>query len=811
MRPLIRMYPRSAMLISVALIGICLSVGLLLAQSISTFRITSIQPTNNNVRITWDAPGGSNYVVQTSSNSVGSNFVDLSPAMFVAGPSVVPTNYTHFGAMLSSTSRFYRVRSSFNPFTVQVQPTNAVIGVTMTTRYKVFLIYSNSAPQDVTATATLTTLGGVAQTAGISPDGYALVLGTSTGVGSVRASYQGVTNAVTLTVAQLTGLYTVPPLSSANTVNGYVNGSGTSIQVMGIFSNGKTNNVTPSSTLDGGAASPTRMDYYITPDVANSYALITGQSAAAGDLDFIAGGAITPTFFVNWCWFTSVSLQSPGPTLSVGQVVPFSLIGHTVSGSNVNAFIYVPSYQDTFSSDSDSIALADGSTFNVTAVSPGTTTIRVNAYNGPGNYCAAGLDAFTSVTVTAPPATTRLWTNTYNGTGNSIDQGSAIVLDSGGNPSVTGVSYSGANYDIATVRYSSAGLPLWTNRYNGPGNGNDTPCGIAVDLSSNVFVSGTTIVGSGNQDWATMKYSASGVPLWTNRFASSGNNYDSPAGLAVDAAGNVFVTGDTTRGTRDFATIKYSGAGVPLWTNYYNGPANGYDSAAALSLDSGGNVYVTGVSTGTGGNYDYATVKYSNAGTPLWTNRFDGFYHTNDFVTAMAVDLSSNVFVTGYDSTHNASTLVKYSTAGTPLWTNSYNTSSAVSTMPRSLATDASGNVIVTGYGKSSSSENEWLTVKFSAAGTPVWTNRYNGTLNFDDTANAVAVDTAGNVIVTGSSFTNAVTIKYLSNGAFYWLAGYNGASGSDAAIDDKGNVFVTGYGPDNNNQYDYFTMKYAP
>jgi len=46
----------------------------------------------------------------------------------------------------------------------------------------------------------------------------------------------------------------------------------------------------------------------------------------------------------------------------------------------------------------------------------------------------------------------------------------------------------------------------------------------------------------------------------------------------VDGSGNVFVTGDSASGsgfdTADYATIAYSNAGVPLWTNRYNGPAN---------------------------------------------------------------------------------------------------------------------------------------------------------------------------------------------------------------------------------------------
>ena len=62
------------------------------------------------------------------------------------------------------------------------------------------------------------------------------------------------------------------------------------------------------------------------------------------------------------------------------------------------------------------------------------------------------------------------------------------------------------------------------------------------------------------------------MPLWTNRYKGTGNRDDGALALAVDGTGNVFVTGYSgdSLSFRDYATIKYSGAGVPLWTNRYN-------------------------------------------------------------------------------------------------------------------------------------------------------------------------------------------------------------------------------------------------
>jgi hypothetical protein len=109
------------------------------------------------------------------------------------------------------------------------------------------------------------------------------------------------------------------------------------------------------------------------------------------------------------------------------------------------------------------------------------------------------------------------------------------------------------------------------------------------------------------------------MPLWTNRYNGPGNSSDMAYAVAVDSSNNVIVTGYSYgNGTdQDYTAIKYSSAGVPLWTNRYNGPGDSSDVASALAVDGSNNVIVTGYSMGSGSDYDFATIKYVCVPSPV--------------------------------------------------------------------------------------------------------------------------------------------------------------------------------------------------
>src|SRR6266568_1554678 len=260
---------------------------------------------------------------------------------------------------------------------------------------------------------------------------------------------------------------------------------------------------------------------------------------------------------------------------------------------------------------------------------------------------------------------------------------------------------------------------------------------------------------------------------------------------------------------------------LPAWVARYNGPGNGYDEATAIAVDSFGNFYVTGASLGSGGNLDYATIKYDSSGGQEWVARYNGPGNSADKAQAIAVDKLGNVYVTGwsYDNNEDYAT-IKYDSAGEQQWVARYNGPGNGVDEATAIAIDSSGNVYVTGNSRGSGN-SDYATIKYNSSGEEQWVARYNGPANGDDSADAIALDSSGNVYVTGFSGSSGrnvdyATIKYDSAGREQWVARYNGGGsrGDHAqaiAVDSSGNVCVTGYSyAFGNSAPDYATVGYA-
>jgi len=101
------------------------------------------------------------------------------------------------------------------------------------------------------------------------------------------------------------------------------------------------------------------------------------------------------------------------------------------------------------------------------------------------------------------------------------------------------------------------------------------------------------------------------------------------------------------------------------------------------------------------------------------------------------------------------------------------------------------------------------------------WAQNYNGPGDTLDIPSYMAIDNSGNILVTGRSFGNGteedyVTIKYFSNGDTAWVRRYNGPGNStdhpyDVVVDDDGNVYITGNSMGSGTDGDFATIKYYP
>jgi uncharacterized delta-60 repeat protein len=316
-----------------------------------------------------------------------------------------------------------------------------------------------------------------------------------------------------------------------------------------------------------------------------------------------------------------------------------------------------------------------------------------------------------------------LWVRRYTGPVNDYDKAQAIALDGVGNVYVTGVSYdSGTGSDYATIKYNPSGDTVWVRRYNGPGNSGDVAEAIALDGSGNVYVTGYSYGSGTSSDYATIKYNSSGVEQWVRRYDGPGNDDDYAEAIALDGVGNVYVTGYSygSGTSSDYATIKYNSSGDEQWIRRYNGPGNNYDYAYAIALDGAGNVYVTGWSEGSGTYRDYATIKYNSSGDELWAKRYNGPGNDYDYASAIALDGSGNVYVTGvsYGSgTSSDYATIKYNPSGVEQWIRRYNGPGNSGDAAYAIALDGAGNVYVTGYSYGSGTYDDYATIKYSAAG----------------------------------------------------------------------------------------------
>jgi hypothetical protein len=417
-----------------------------------------------------------------------------------------------------------------------------------------------------------------------------------------------------------------------------------------------------------------------------------------------------------------------------------------------------------------------------------------------------------------------VWVRRYNGPDNGSDRASMVVADQAGNSYVTGSSRTPSNGDDwATIKYLPSGDTAWVRRADGWGHDEDVANAVAVDRAGNVIVTGFTTNLSGNINIATIKYDPNGNLVYVKEFDGADHLDDRGFALALDTAGNAYVAGyiTTADNGRDWMIIKYMPNGDTAWTRSADGWGEADDVIYGVALDDSGNVIATGYTTNLGGNINIGTIKSDPDGNVVYVKEYDGPTHNGDAAIAVAVDAAGNAYVTGASmgATSNDYVTVKYLPSGDTAWARRYNGTANGDDFAYAIALDAAGNALVTGSSVGAGSGTDWLTIKYLPNGDTAWTRRANGWANASDESYSVAVSRSGDVFVTGFTMSlgsniNYGTIMYRPDGSLGWVKEYDGPAAdqdyaSSVAVDTAGNVFVTGHSMGLATVYDYATIKY--
>jgi hypothetical protein len=417
--------------------------------------------------------------------------------------------------------------------------------------------------------------------------------------------------------------------------------------------------------------------------------------------------------------------------------------------------------------------------------------------------------------------------------------------------------------------------------------GGDTyvyPVDVVVDEGGNVYTAGifggtadfdpgsgtANLTAGGTFDVFISKLDASGNYLWAKKIG--GTMITSAGAITVDASGNIHIAGhfegtvdfDPGAGTLNIASAgqddvfvtKLDASGNLIWAQTMGGSVTDY--ARDIYVDDSGNVYTTGHFEGTSdydpgsgmanltseGASDVFVSKLDASGNYVWAKSMGG--PSSEFATSITVDLSSNVYTTGFFQNNadfdpgvgvnilmtvgmNGAFISKLDASGNFVWAKGTSSGDVISgESGTAITVDDSGNTYISGsfFGTSdfdpgagtalitSAGQNDIFFLKLDNSGNHVWSKSIGGpgsdivrAIDIDDNSNVYTSGYfdgssdfdpgAGQVNLTSEGSFDVFVSKLDSSGNYNWAVAMGG-TGSDFShsivVDPAGNIFTTGY-----------------
>jgi len=374
----------------------------------------------------------------------------------------------------------------------------------------------------------------------------------------------------------------------------------------------------------------------------------------------------------------------------------------------------------------------------------------------------------------------RLW-GSFIGSGGNQAVATNVISDSAGDIYAAGWEQNASGtQSMELVKYSPSGTREWIRYYGYYQNASVTlfePGTIAVDAQGDVYVVGSGSVGDGFN--VTFKFSPAGQLLWMSSLTDSDGLFPGSQAMAMilDPSDDVYIAfNDFQNGG---VLLKYGPNGNVLWdslNDFVNVPdPNSRDS---LGLDSSGNIYMEGsapYNPGQTGNLAYAA-KYDPDGTLLWeTEAAPACTNSQGFGygSTIGVDTLGDAFLTSQNCSGKA-TVTKFDPSGNLLWQKSYAGTS--NSKPIASYLNGEGDLYVLAQAQStetnSTSNPDFLTLKYGSAGNLQWATRFNGIDNTSASVPVAMAASGGDLFVTGSigpttdNPTDWATIDYVQDAA---------------------------------------------